>query len=228
MKLKMSRIEKQISAKEARNCVATELTRKIAKERREKGLRQSPTLRRLVDQTYGALIFLLPWFPVFTISSGFSLWLRKQHEFARLKSGPDGKDIFFYCAAFSVIGITFFCMHIFLARRLLQQFRRCAVQQIQTTVILMHRMIKAHILFEVIRLTIETLFFPMFSGLRTKDENDKIFTDFVGGTDQKNGASFGHRDGTILTLARLCSVSVRAGACSSRVLLKTRSDGFGR
>jgi hypothetical protein len=50
----------------------------------------------------------------------------------------------------------------------------------------------------------------------------------LAGTDQKNGASFGHRDGTILTLAGLCSVSVRAGACSSRGLLKTRSDGFGR
>ena len=50
----------------------------------------------------------------------------------------------------------------------------------------------------------------------------------MNGTDQKNGASFGHRDGTILTLAGLGSVSVRAGACSSRGLLKTRSDGFGR
>ena len=48
------------------------------------------------------------------------------------------------------------------------------------------------------------------------------------GTDQKNGARFGHRDGTILTLAGLGSVSVRAGACSSRGLLKARSDGFGR
>ena len=51
---------------------------------------------------------------------------------------------------------------------------------------------------------------------------------FLFGTDQKKGASFGHIDGTILTLAGLGSVSVRAGVCSSRGLLKARSDGFGR
>jgi hypothetical protein len=50
----------------------------------------------------------------------------------------------------------------------------------------------------------------------------------LNGTDQKKGASFGHIDGTILTLAGLGSVSVRAGVCSSRGLLKARSDGFGR
>jgi hypothetical protein len=48
------------------------------------------------------------------------------------------------------------------------------------------------------------------------------------GTDQENGASFGHIDGTKWTLAGLGSVSFRAGACSSRGLLKARSDGFGR